>query len=169
MRPFVSKSLDDRLVIDPETGKLKSIWWPGPAVLMDILLQIPLRHKQARYLDSGEGDEFVLDIASMKLNKNTLQTAENGRNQCFIQRISLSPLRDELGLGMYINTNKTGRDYSFPWLLPDIAANVERVIHWQQKYNPISAPVSDRAPIELELSNARVSLGLSDISRSRPT
>lgn len=136
--------LDYRRVTDPETGDFVSLWWPGVAVLMDVLLQIPVRHKQGRFLDSGEGDEFVLDIFSLQLRPNVLPMAENRRNQAFIQRVSLSPLRDEPGLGMYINTNKTGRDYAFPWLLQDIAVNVQLVVDWQKKYNPISAPISDR-------------------------
>lgn len=141
---------DHRWVKDPESGKMELVWWPGVAVLMDLLLQIPIRHKQGRFLDSGEGDEFQLDIQSLELTSNPLASAERGCNQAFIQRVSLSPLRDEPGLGMFINTNKTGRDYTFPWLLPDIAENVQRVIDWQKRYNPISAPVSDRDDSEAE-------------------
>lgn len=136
--------VDARYVADPETGAVTSVWWPGVAVLMDVLLQIPLRNKQGRYLDSGEGDEFELDIDSLELRRNLLPTAEPRRQQAFIQRVSISPLRDEPGLGMYVNTNKTGRDYTFPWLLHDIAVNVRGVVEWQRKYNPIAGPVSDR-------------------------
>ncbi len=142
--PHSKEFLDYRFVTDAETGLGNKEWWPGPAVLMDLLLQIPIRHKQGRFLDSGEGDEFSLDIASLRITPNSLSSAVSGCNQAFIQRISLSPLRDEPGLGMFINTNKTGRDYTFPWLPLDIAENVQRVIDWQRKYNPIYAPVSDR-------------------------
>jgi hypothetical protein len=142
--------LDFRLVVNPDTGNLERLWWPGTAVLIDTLLQIPMRHKQGRYLDSGEGDEFMLDIFSLQLRLNPLATATARRNQAFIQRVSMSALRDEPGLGMFINTNKTGRDYAFPWLMADIAENVQSVILWQQKYNPISKPVSDRKPSRIE-------------------
>src|SRR6185437_15482206 len=141
---FTGHPLDYRLVACPESGELISVWWPGLAVLMDVMLQIPLRNKQGRFLDSGEGDEFTLDLATLQLQPNTRATAERGRNQGLIQRVSLSPLRDEPGLGMFVNTNKTGRDYTFPWLLAGVATNVQALIDWQTTYNPISAPVSDR-------------------------
>lgn len=136
--------LDYRHVVDPDSGKIKQVWWPGPAALMDVLLQIPIRHKQGRYLDSGEGDELVVDIDSMSLVPNVLPIAARGRNQSFIKVVSLSPVRNERGLGMYVNTNKTGRDYVFPWLQIEIAKSVQAVIDWQRTYNPISEPVSDR-------------------------
>lgn len=136
--------LDYRHVLDPQSGKLKKIWWPGNAVLMDLLLQIPIRHKQGRYLDSGEGDEFTVDIDSLERRKNCCPTSTPGRDEAFIQRVSLSPIRNESGLGMFVNTNKTGRDYAFPWLQKEIAIRVRSVIEWQMTYNPISEPVSDR-------------------------
>lgn len=140
----VGNPLDHRWVFDPETERFSFLWWPGIAVLMDVLLQIPLRHKQGRFLDSGEGDECIVDLDTLELRPNLLATATKNRNQAFIQRVSMSPLRDEPGVGMYVNTNKTGKDYLFPWLLRDIAVNVKRVIEWQVKYNPITAPISDR-------------------------
>lgn len=142
--------LDYRHVVDPQSGTLKRIWWPGIAVLMDLLLQIPIRHKQGRYLDSGEGDEFILDISSLERHANDRPTATPGRNEAFIQRVSLSPIRNEAGLGMFVNTNKTGRDYAFPCLQKEIALRVKSVIDWQMTYNPISEPVSDRADTKEE-------------------
>lgn len=143
-REHRGRLLDSRRVIDRETGQSCQVWWPGLAVLMDLLLQIPIRHKQGRFLDSGEGDEFTVDISSLEITKNELSTATRGRAEGFIQRISLSPVREEAGLGMRITTNKTGRDYVFPWLRAEIAANVQRVIDWQKRFNPIARPVSDR-------------------------
>lgn len=41
-------------------------WWPGFAALLDIMLALPLRGFQARWLDSGEGDEVELDLQTLK-------------------------------------------------------------------------------------------------------
>lgn len=141
---------DHRRVLDPGTHDVTKMWWPGLAILMDLLLHIPLRHKQGRYLDSGEGDEYVLDIHSLSLKPNDAPTATRGRNEAFLQKVSLSPVRDEPGLGMRVNTNKTGGPYTFEWLAFDLAENVQRVINWQRKYNPIDEPVSDRGNSEAE-------------------
>lgn len=143
-REYRGRKLDYRLVVDSETQQSEFIWWPGPAVLLDLLLQIPLRNKQGRFLDSGEGDEFLVDISTVQEFKNELPTAVRHRKEAFIQKISLSAVKEEAGLGIFVNTNKTGRDYSFPWIQLDIAQNVMRVIAWQKRYNPIPRPVSDR-------------------------
>jgi hypothetical protein len=118
---------------------------------MDLLLHIPLRSKQGRYLDSGEGDEFIVDIRTLSVVRNDTQTATRKRNEGFIQKVNLSPVRDEAGLGMRINTNKTGTQYEFEWLPSDIAENIQRVIDWQRKYNPIDWPIGDRGDSQAEL------------------
>ena len=135
------RQLDFRAVADPETGKQKRIWWPGPAVIIDLLLNIPLRKASARFLDSGEGDERVLDIDSLQYKPNHLRTATQGRHQGFFRSSRLGIRRDQVTLGMYVNTNKTGNEYEVPWIDQAVANNVSRVIEWQKTYNPISGPI----------------------------
>lgn len=135
---------DYRRVTDSTTGEGVYEWFPGLAVLMDVLLNIPLRKKQARYLDSGEGDEQTLDIESLELTKNSRPSARSGRQAAFLCRHSISMLEDKLVLGMFVNTNKTGRPYAIPWLPIDVARNVQSVIDWQARFNQIAQPVPDR-------------------------
>lgn len=135
--------IDVRRVTDPETGQVRTVWFPGVAVLMDLLLNVPLRKKQARFLDSGEGDEYSIDIKTLELKESGLPTATAGRQAAFFRRFSTSLMEDRAVLGMFINTNKTGRPYDVPWIPLDVAGNVQRLIDWQKKYNPISEPASD--------------------------
>lgn len=126
---------------DPETGQHRREWFPGLAVIVDLLLNIPFRKAHARYLDSGEGDEMVLDIDILEYGKNVLPTAIKGRKQGFFMRSKLGIGRHQVGLGMFINTNKTGPEFEVPWIDKEVAKNVHRVIEWQKKYNPIDGPV----------------------------
>lgn len=130
-------------VKDSTTGEFGYQWWPGIAVLMDVLLNIPLRKRQARYIDSGEGDERLLDLKSLQLRKNHLASATKGRRESFFRRYETSLMESRPVLGMYVNTNKTGRAYDVPWLPADVAENVKRVIDWQVRFNPIVEPVPD--------------------------
>ncbi|QEE24397.1 tyrosine-type recombinase/integrase [Rhodanobacter glycinis] len=136
--------VDYRRVTDSTTGYGVYEWFPGSAVLMDVLLNIPLRKKQGRYLDSGEGDECSLNIETLVLTPNTRPTAQPGRRSAFFCRRSISMVEDKPVLGMFVNTNKTGRPYTIPWLPLEVARNVQSVIDWQGRFNPINQPVPDR-------------------------
>jgi hypothetical protein len=104
--------IDFRRVTDLTTGESKYEWFPGFAILMDVLLNIPLRKKQGRYLDSGEGDELSLNIETLDLTANPRSTAMHGRQSAFLCRRSISVVEDKPVLGMFVNTNKTGRQYT---------------------------------------------------------
>lgn len=142
--------LDWRRVMDPETGRPALQWWPGMAVLLDLMLNIPLRKFQSRFLDSGEGDELTLDIASLEYSPNPLATATKGRQESFFSRQSLRIIEDQPILGMHVNTNKSGDHYFVPWIPDEVARNVQRVIEWQKRFNPIAAPIRAAEPTYLE-------------------
>lgn len=135
------KLVDHRAVKDPISGRATRVWFPGTAVLVDLLLSIPFRKANARFLDSGEGDEKLLDIVTLEYHPNPLPTATKGRQQGFFRRSKLGLRKDQVALGMYINTNKTGPDFEVPWLERDLAETINSTIEWQKTYNPISKPV----------------------------
>lgn len=140
----------ERRVHDPEMGRRTLEWWPGPAVLVDLMLHIPLRKFQARFLDSGEGDELSLNINTLEFTPNPLSTATMGRQECFFTRQSLKIIEDTPVLGMHINTNKSGDHYYIPWVPDDVATNVARVIDWQKRYNPMTGPIRAANPHYLQ-------------------
>lgn len=149
--------LDHRFVLDPVVNAYVRTWWPGPAVLMDLLLQVPLRHKQGRFLDSGEGDEYTLELGALEHHRNALTSATKRRHEAFLRRVKVNSRREEWALGMYVNTNKTGREYEFPFLDESIATNVQRVIDWQRRFNIIEEPISDR--IDDESAAGKIAAG----------
>jgi len=124
--------MDEVLVKSADGRTLTREWFPGTAILLDVLLNLPFRKKQGRYLDSGEGDEFTVDIESLQLKPNTLNIAIEGRSEAFFKIHPTSLIEHRPVLGMWINTNKTGRPYGVPYIPMDVARNVQRVIDWQR-------------------------------------
>lgn len=134
-----------RRVIDPEDGELKLMWWPGFAVLLDVMLTIPLRGFQARWLDTGEGDECSLDVQTLQEHPNPLPTAQKGRQMGVFKSFAKGLDTSERILGLWITTNKRTIDcdgqFGIPWCPDDLRDNIGMLITWQQRYNPISHPV----------------------------
>jgi Putative phage integrase/Phage integrase family len=125
---------------DPETGKMKKVWWPGVAILTEALLDVPVRGFQARFLDSGLGDELVIDHDTMEMVANTSPLARVGRQQGVFY---VAQDKDEKPvLGLYINTNKTGVDnrggYRIPWCPPSLADNLQRLMRWNAENDNVS-------------------------------
>lgn len=110
------------------------VWCPSRWTLLAILLLLPLRKAQARWLDQGLMDEKVFDPKTFKLVKNTHSlrsyTYENG--QTHMQRYGrpsgvIQPMSDAFmgvadHIGLFINTNKTQlwnlekkNGYELPW------------------------------------------------------
>lgn len=131
----------------PLAGDGTPEWFPGVAILLDLLLCLPLRGFQARFLDSGEGDQMITvrnDAGQLTQIRNPAKTMIPGQREgCldFIPASFTSPPR----LGLYINTNKTSETanagYRIPWCPPDLEANIRRMIAWQSERNAVSEPV----------------------------
>jgi hypothetical protein len=143
----LSKSLPShyRTVFDRQTGLYAKIWFPGLARIIDLLLRLPLRGFQARYLDSGEGDEFVPDVTAptFEMVRNSSALAQKGR-RCGVLT-AISGLHSETILGLYVNTNKTGigreEGYEIPWCEEGLRNSLLEMIEWQKRWNPLAVPV----------------------------
>ena len=134
-----------RRVVDPEDGELKVLWWPGLAVLLELMLTIPLRGFQARWLDTGEGDEFKLDLETLEDVPNPLPTARKGRQMGVFASFSKGMETPERLLGLRITTNKRAVEcdgrYGIPWCPDDLRDSVAMLMAWQCRYNPVTVPV----------------------------
>jgi hypothetical protein len=127
------------------------IWSPVRAVALYLKLQVPLRTFQVRMLDSGEADTHRYVKGEWVKNKSRLAKG-NDRNPC--RRGVFRQMMDDINhrpmTGLFVNTNKTadrgkdewGKGYSIPWEHHEVLYWLERLRDWQEKYNPISAPVA---------------------------
>ncbi|WP_412479660.1 VPA1269 family protein [Azonexus sp. IMCC34839] len=125
-------------------GQYEPIWFPGFAVIVDLLLQLPLRGFQARYLDSGEGDEFIVNLSgALELEPNLLSTATAGRRESVFYAFEAT--NSSPTLGIHVNTNKTSLDrvsgYEIPWCSPELKKSLSLLRDWQIKNNPVARPI----------------------------
>jgi hypothetical protein len=134
-----------RRVVDPEDGEQKIMWWPGLAVLLDLMLTIPLRGFQARWLDTGEGDEFITDPHTLEERLNLLPTAQKGRQMGVFTSFSKGVETNERLLGLRITTNKQAVEcdgrYGIPWCPDDLRDSLSMLLAWQRYYNPLASLV----------------------------
>ncbi|WP_145977106.1 VPA1269 family protein [Leisingera aquaemixtae] len=129
-------------VYDPEEQCWMEKYFPGPAVLLETLFSLPLRGLQARYLDSGEFDEFLVD-ASGNQTFNTNAKAMKGRQRGFCQIMSTA-LGEQAFPGFRVNTNKSSvkkapgveEPYDIPWHKKDLLGKLCDLRDWQTKFNP---------------------------------
>lgn len=128
-------------VYDRELGITSKVWWPGTAVCLLVLLHLPLRNHQARWLDSGALDEFLVDTATGHKTLNTHLGTMPGRQEGFARTLH-DTLRQETWCGLYVNTNKTAiynsakRGYEIPYLPSELAKLLTSVRDWGLRYLP---------------------------------
>lgn len=106
-----------------EGGKTK-FWQPSRAILLLLMLEVPLRSIQARWMDSGIADEYYWEKG--KYIRNTRAFAQKGRRMGVFQPVVNNEFEGEDVLGLYVTTNKTQiwnpedfQGYMIPW--PDEA------------------------------------------------
>lgn len=135
-------------VYDSVEGKTVRVWFPGTAVCLAVMLDLPLRSHQARWLDSGAFDETYYDVASGKEVRNPSAKAIKGRRQACIRLLQDNHLRERWP-GLFVNTNKTalydGKSpvgYEIPYISPELANLLTMVRDWQRRYLP---PLSELA------------------------
>lgn len=142
---------------DPLTGVTEPVWCPSRAACLALLLVLPLRRKQARWLDRGLMDEKIWDMERDQYLPNThplinwrypdgqSQLERYGRPTGVLQPI-FDPLVEKEELGIFINTNKTQmwdpsnkRGYEIPWpsgrpLMPDAPELAENAKWLERPY-----------------------------------
>lgn len=118
------------------------IWSPVRAISLFFLLSFPLRGQQISWLDSGEADEYRLEILNEKFVwvKNTAPLAQKGRTQGVLRRIPVD--NEKFAVGLYATTNKTSNclkegGYKTSWIPEQLIPWIIRLRDWQEKYNPI--------------------------------
>jgi hypothetical protein len=148
-RPYEQKTLN-------HPPRVTELWSPVRAVALYIKLELPLRTFQVRMLDSGEADTWRYvhgpKEGSFELNDSSLATGSATRPY---QRGVFHRNANEAGAGLFINTNKTAdinkpenaKGYVIPWAHETALYWLEKLRCWQERYNPISAPM---AWVELE-------------------
>ncbi len=142
--------------IETNDRKAEMIWCPSRAACLGLLLILPFRSKQARWLDRGLMDTHLWDVntwqwlpnvhalASFKYPDGFSHVERSGRNTGVLQPIS-NPLNESEQLGIYVNTNKTQMwdpsnrtGYEVPW--PDRSALISDLLKLKETLRWIDRP-----------------------------
>jgi hypothetical protein len=143
---------------DPKSGEPVNVFWPAEAVAVDIILNSGMRHVSARWVDSGEGDEFVPDVDLMEYRKNSHPSATVGRKDCFLQIVDLPGREGRRVVGQRVGINKSGKPFVIPWVDPGIVDAFKLMQSLQKKYNPIASSVKPIKRRTLEITRANSDL-----------
>lgn len=120
------------------------MWFPGFATIIDLLLRIPLRGFQARFLDSGEGDERIYSTGPNEKGEMVPNPAySRGRSEGCL--VLLRSIGGKETLGLHINTNKSSllneEGYDIAWCPPELERSLLALREWQVEHNPLSEPI----------------------------
>lgn len=139
----------------PKRGNrlIREMWSPVRAVALLVKLMLPLRTHQVRMLDSGEADTWRYTASGWQLNESHLSLGSQKKpveRGIFRRFVDLD--MDEVRTSLYINTNKTSdiskdqseTGYVIPWQYQELLYWLEKLRNWQEKYNPLSRPISWR-------------------------
>lgn len=123
-------------VTNQESGRVEHVWSPAVAHATDVLLTLPFRQSQVLWLDSGEADEFIVEGDRFVQNQSLLAT--KGRKEGFLTRVS-DGLNTKEWIGGYVNTSKTDRTFTIPWLPDHVVKIFNDQRDWNRKYLPTLA------------------------------
>lgn len=129
-----------RRIYREDEGEEVLVFFPAAPTLVQIILKTGMRGASARWLDSGEGDEFSVNSETRASEPNRRSSAEKGRSEGFLRLCLLGDAERSTVMGFYVNSSKTG-PYEVPWISEDLIGLVEELIRFQSTNFPISGPV----------------------------
>ena len=148
------------VVLDRDTSQTVTTWFPGICVCLYTMLEMPLRSHQARWLDSGELDEFIIDIETNKEVKNPNHNSIPGRKEGAL-RLHHDYTRQDAWLGLWVNTTKTVDyenpiGYSIPYVSEPLKDLLAMMGSWKRRYvPPFLAPIRYAPDASTKLDRAR--------------
>lgn len=147
-----------------ETNNKVVYWQPSRAILLYMMLVIPLRTFQARWLDSGIADEYFWENGGYK--KNTRKFAKKGRKLGVFQPLDNQFLGNDDELGIYVSTNKTQiwnpedfSGYSIPW--PD--NHLYEILEIQRKWIDLISEITHTEEVSLDSVDLNVQPKIIDL------
>ncbi|WP_167648810.1 site-specific integrase [Mameliella alba] len=112
---------------------------PATAAAVDCILIFGMRSSSARWMDSGKGDEFRVDLNTFEEIKNSKPCAARGRRQGAIQLMRMG--NGEKILSLLLLKTKNSEALEVPFLPRDLAERLIFLQSRQEAHNPISRPI----------------------------
>ncbi|MBY6117186.1 site-specific integrase [Mameliella alba] len=112
---------------------------PATAATIDCILTFGMRSSSARWMDSGKGDEFRIDLESLEETPNPNACATKGRRHGAIQVMRMG--NGEKLLSLLLLKTKNSEVLEVPFLPRELAERLSFLQSRQDKYNTISRPI----------------------------
>ncbi|HDS1574813.1 TPA: hypothetical protein QEL19_001252 [Stenotrophomonas maltophilia] len=142
------------------------IWQPTRALAIYLMLELPLRGFQVRWLDSGLGDEYVWDMRAARLVENDSALAEISRSFGVFRPLTNDVLSGNDQIGIYVTTNKTQmwnpedfRGFTIPW--PD--AEIYSILDIQREWCKVAATIFHTEKLRLSDDDLNIKANVVDI------
>ncbi len=111
---------------------------PSVAAVIDCILHLGMRSSSARFLDSGEADEYSVDLDTVTETPNTSLLAKEGVQNGFLQRMQVGP--NEWVPSFLMLRNKTIDVHEVPYAPRTLIRRLQYVLDRQRTWNPIQEP-----------------------------
>ncbi|MFG6574186.1 tyrosine-type recombinase/integrase [Sulfitobacter sp. 1A13353] len=112
---------------------------PSVPAIIDCILHFGMRSSSARWLDSGQVDEYTVDPTTgdqfLNLSKDAMPGVRNG----FLQRMQVGP--NQWVKSFLMLKNKTTDIHEIPYAPDELIERLLFVLRMQQTYNELSEPV----------------------------
>jgi|GEM_PF-2872134 len=174
-----------RTQLGTEDSNFDGVWCPSRWTALAVLLLLPLRKKQVRWLDQGLMDDMVFDPETFQMVENThplrSYTYEDGQTQLqrygrlsgVIQQMTDDFMGISKHIGLFVNTNKTQlwnpakrNGYELPWpdgseLLADGDDELRQHGYWLRRVYEVLAfqyrhvMEHDSAPVPVTFNDVR--------------
>jgi hypothetical protein len=112
---------------------------PSVAAVIDCILHLGMRSSSARFLDSGEADEYTVDVDTVAETPNTSQLATEGVQNGFLQRMKVGP--NDWVPSFLMLKNKTTDVHEVPYAPKSLIRRLQYILERQRALNPIQEPV----------------------------
>lgn len=129
---------------------------PSVPAIIDCILHLGMRSSSARFLDSGEADEFHVDYDTVTTIPNNSDLSQKGIQNGFLQRMQVGPT--DWVPSFLMLRNKTLSVHEIPFAPRDLVERLETLRSLQQKWNPIKTPVRavDKDAFAQNIENAQL-------------
>ena len=118
-------------------GEIKTADYPLAAGVLDCVLNLGMRSSGARWLCTGQDDQYHVDVNTLTHieNKNGIKNQRQGG----IQLMQVGP--DTSVLSLLMMKDKVNEFYEIPYLPKELAKRLEWLKGVQDEYNPIESPI----------------------------
>lgn len=122
------------------TGEYEDVFWPAVPIAIEVVINSGARNTAGRWIDSGEGDQFLAHRSEATPTENSLPTSQRGRAEAFLQKRSVAGAKGYVST-MHFCIDKIKTEHNIPWCPPHVEDLFWRMFDLQQTYNVIRKPV----------------------------